>query len=172
LTPWRKIPGWLTLELWTAEHWQPLRAQRLELLASNAAFWSTIGSFALPLIMLGAVVIWLDKRQLPVPAFLGWSLLAWIVVASLIIEVSGFPLGMLLPGANFGDTYSLAVNGLELDAIAASQQVFGQAPGWIKWLLTLRNLIVKPFGLTSGRERTAQASLRGDNQGETQRRRQ
>jgi uncharacterized protein (DUF736 family) len=66
----------------------------------------------------------------------------------------------LLPGANFGDTYSLAVNGLELDAIAASQQVFGQAPGWIKWLLTLRNLIVMPFGLTSGRERTAQPSPR------------
>lgn len=91
-----EIPGWLRLELWTAEHWQPLRAQRLELLASNAAFWSTIGSFALPLIMLGAVVIWLDKRELPVPGFLGWSLLAWIVVASLIIEVSGFPLGILI----------------------------------------------------------------------------
>jgi hypothetical protein len=44
--------------------------------------------------MIGAVVIWLDNRQLPVPAFLGWSLLAWIVVASLIIEVSGFPLGI------------------------------------------------------------------------------
>lgn len=87
-----EIPGWLRLELWTVEHWLPLRAQRLELLASNAAFWSTIGSFALPLIMLGAVVIWLDKRKLPVPAFLGWSLLTWIIVASLIIEVSGFPL--------------------------------------------------------------------------------
>jgi hypothetical protein len=89
-----EIPGWLRLELWTAEHWQPLRIQRLEVLASNAAFWSTVGSFALPLIMIGTVVIWLDKRQLPVPAFLGWSLLAWIVVASLIIEVSGFPLGI------------------------------------------------------------------------------
>lgn len=89
-----EIPGWLRLELWTTEHWQPLRAQRLEILAGNAAFWSTIGSFALPLIMIGAVVIWLDNRQLPVPAFLGWSLLAWIVVASLIIEVSGFPLGI------------------------------------------------------------------------------
>lgn len=89
-----EIPGWLRLELWTAEHWQPLRTQRLEVMASNAAFWSTIGSFALPLIMTGAVVIWLDKRQLPVPTFLGWSLLAWFAVASLIIEVSGFPLGI------------------------------------------------------------------------------
>jgi hypothetical protein len=89
-----EIPGWLRLELWTAEHWQPLRAQRLEILASNAAFWSTVGSFALPLIIIGAVVIWLDKRRLPIPTFLGWSLLAWITVASLIIEVSGFPLGI------------------------------------------------------------------------------
>lgn len=89
-----EIPGWLRLELWTAEHWQPLRTQRLEVLASNAAFWSTVGSFALPLIMIGALVVWLDGKHFPLPSFLGWSLLAWIVVASLIIEVSGFPLGI------------------------------------------------------------------------------
>ncbi|TKT46789.1 hypothetical protein FDR95_20795 [Rhizobiaceae bacterium LC148] len=84
----------MRFELWTAEHWRPLRAQAPELLVSNAAFWSTIGSFAVPLIMLGAVVIWLDKRQIFLPAFLGWSLLVWMVTASLIIEVSGFPLGI------------------------------------------------------------------------------
>ncbi|MEC9244540.1 MAG: DUF6463 family protein [Pseudomonadota bacterium] len=89
-----EVPSWLRLELWTSEHWQPFRTQRQEVLASNAAFWSTVGSFALPLIMIGFVVIWLDKRRLPVPTFLGWSLLAWIAVASLIIEVSGFPLGI------------------------------------------------------------------------------
>ncbi|MDX0413682.1 hypothetical protein GOC91_27115 [Sinorhizobium medicae] len=84
----------MRLELWTVEHWQPLRTQRLEVLASNAAFWSTVGSFALPLIMIGALVVWLGGKHLPLPSFLGWSLLAWIVVASLIIEVSGFPLGI------------------------------------------------------------------------------
>ncbi|WP_267900194.1 DUF6463 family protein [Sinorhizobium medicae] len=89
-----EIPSWLRLELWTVEHWQPLRTQRLEVLASNAAFWSTVGSFALPLIMIGALVVWLGGKHLPLPSFLGWSLLAWIVVASLIIEVSGFPLGI------------------------------------------------------------------------------
>ncbi|MGZ2376878.1 DUF6463 family protein [Sinorhizobium medicae] len=89
-----EITGWLRLELWTVEHWQPLRTQRLEVLASNAAFWSTVGSFALPLIMIGALVVWLGGKHLPLPSFLGWSLLAWIVVASLIIEVSGFPLGI------------------------------------------------------------------------------
>ncbi|WP_192936622.1 DUF6463 family protein [Sinorhizobium medicae] len=89
-----EIPGWLRLELWTVEHWQPLRTQRLEVLASNAAFWSTVGSFALPLIMIGALVVWLGGKHLPLPSFLGWSLLAWIVVASLVIEVSGFPLGI------------------------------------------------------------------------------
>ncbi|MGX9115942.1 DUF2867 domain-containing protein [Mesorhizobium sp. BHbsci] len=54
-----------------------------------------------------------------------------------------------LPGANFGDTYSLAVNGLKLNALGASQLVFGWAPGWVKCLLALRNLIVKPFGLNA-----------------------
>jgi hypothetical protein len=64
----------------------------------------------------------------------------------------------LLPGANFGDTYSLAVNGLKLNALGASQLVFGRGPGLVKCLLALRNLIVKPFGLTPGRERVRHAS--------------
>ncbi len=88
------------------------------------------------------------------------SSLAQLVIMAKPVSKPFLHPDMLLPGANFGDIYSLAVNGLELDAIAASQQVFGQAPGWIKWLLTVRNLIVKPFGLISGRERTAQPSPR------------
>ncbi|RCS22058.1 DUF2867 domain-containing protein [Phyllobacterium salinisoli] len=66
----------------------------------------------------------------------------------------------LLPGANFGDAFSLTVKGLELDALGAAQQVFGRAPGWIKQLLTLRDLIVRPFGLTSGGEPTVKPDSR------------
>jgi hypothetical protein len=88
------VPDWLRLQLWTDEHWRPFEAQRLDILTSNAAFWATVGSFAVPMILLGALVIWLDRRGLPVPAFVGWALLAWFIVASLIIEASGFPLGI------------------------------------------------------------------------------
>jgi hypothetical protein len=54
----------------------------------------------------------------------------------------------LLSGAKFGDTYSLAVNGLELDAIGASQQVFGQVPGWIKWIAKLQTRSSRRWTLT------------------------
>jgi hypothetical protein len=59
----------------------------------------------------------------------------------------------LLPGANFGDTHALVVTRLALDAVGVSQQVFGQQPSWIKWLLVLRNGIVTPFGLKTGPDR-------------------
>lgn len=88
------VPDWLHLQLWTDEHWRPFAAQRPDILASNAAFWATAGSFAVPVILLGALVIWLDRRGLPVPTFVGWALLGWFAAASLIIEASGFPLGI------------------------------------------------------------------------------
>lgn len=86
------VPGWLRLRLWTAEHWKPFLAQSPDILASNAAFWSTVGSFAIPVIIIGALVIRLDERKIEIPAFVGWGLLVWAVAASLIIETSGFPL--------------------------------------------------------------------------------
>jgi hypothetical protein len=66
----------------------------------------------------------------------------------------------LLSGADFGDVYLLVVTGLQLDAVGVSQQVFGRAPGWIKWMLKVRNGIVAPFGLTTGKEGTVQATRR------------
>lgn len=61
------VPGWLRLQLWTAEHWKPFLAQSPDILASNAAFWSTVGSFAIPVIIIGALVVRLDKRKIEMP---------------------------------------------------------------------------------------------------------
>jgi hypothetical protein len=64
----------------------------------------------------------------------------------------------LLPGADFGDCFVLTVGGQNLDAAEGARRVFAQAPRWIKALLGLRNLMVKPFGLKPGRDRTAPAA--------------
>ena len=40
----------------------------------------------------------------------------------------------------------------EGDAATVAAQAFGAAPGWVKSLLAVRNLLVAPFGLKSGRE--------------------
>ena len=57
----------------------------------------------------------------------------------------------MLPGAQFVDAYSVAVDGSALDARTAAIKMFARPPRWIEALLNLRNLIVAPLGLkTSG----------------------
>jgi hypothetical protein len=91
-----EISGWFRLEQWTLAHWQPFASQPTALAASGAAFWSTIGSFAIPMILLGALIVELARRGQAVPGYLGWTLLGWMLLASLIVEPSGFPLGVAI----------------------------------------------------------------------------
>jgi hypothetical protein len=57
----------------------------------------------------------------------------------------------LLAGAQFVDAYSIAVHGSALDARHAAERMITRQPRWAEALLTLRNILVKPFGLkTSG----------------------
>jgi Protein of unknown function (DUF2867) len=59
--------------------------------------------------------------------------------------------GPLLPGTQFIDAFRIDVAGQALDARQAAQRMMGRAPRWVQALLTLRNLLVAPFGLkTSG----------------------
>lgn len=91
--PW--LPEWSRLQLWSMEHWEPAAQFEPALLLSSHAFWSTLGSFALPMIVVGA---WLSSSAAEgsrVPAFVGWGLGAWVLLCSLVIEPSGFPLGMI-----------------------------------------------------------------------------
>lgn len=95
-----EVGGWMQLTLWTEEHWLPFREQSLAIHTSGAVFWSTVGSCAPPLIILGCLVNSLDRRGYPIPPFVGWSLFAWLLLAAAIIEISGFiimaPLALLI----------------------------------------------------------------------------
>lgn len=53
----------------------------------------------------------------------------------------------LLAGAQFADAFRLEVDGRTLDARQAAERMMGRAPRWIDALLTLRNILVAPFGL-------------------------
>jgi hypothetical protein len=55
--------------------------------------------------------------------------------------------GALLPGAQFADSYCVAVDGAALDARHAAEKMLSQGPRWIDALMALRNHLVKPFGL-------------------------
>lgn len=90
------LPGWLGLDLWTTGHWLPFAAQPSNLLASNAAFWATLGSCAIPSIILGALIVRMTRDGIPVPPFVGWSLCLWLGACALLIEPSGFPVGWII----------------------------------------------------------------------------
>lgn len=86
-----EAPRWLALNLWTFEHWMPARSQATDLALSNGIFWATIGSFALPGLLFGALLLHADRRGWVVPPYIGWGLFAWALLASLIMAPSGFP---------------------------------------------------------------------------------
>jgi Protein of unknown function (DUF2867) len=53
----------------------------------------------------------------------------------------------LLPGAQFIDAFSIAVDDAALDARHAAEKMTARGPRWIEALLDLRNRLVAPFGL-------------------------
>ena len=55
--------------------------------------------------------------------------------------------GALLPGAQFIDAYCVAVDGAGLDARHAAEKMLLHGPRWIDALISLRNGLVRPFGL-------------------------
>jgi hypothetical protein len=91
-----ELPNWLEFNLWTFEHWQAMRAQPTDLALSGGVFWATVGSFAPLLLILGALLLWLDRRGLPIPAFVGWALAAWALVGTLLMPPSGFPVAVAI----------------------------------------------------------------------------
>jgi hypothetical protein len=56
-----------------------------------------------------------------------------------------------LDGAQFADAFRVAVDDDAIDARGAATRMLGHSPRWVEALLSLRHLLVAPFGLkTSG----------------------
>jgi hypothetical protein len=58
----------------------------------------------------------------------------------------------ILPGAQFGDAYQVTIEGSSLDPVEAAKRAVYGAPSWIYFLLRLRTVLVKPFGLKPGED--------------------
>jgi hypothetical protein len=54
------------------------------------AFWLTLGSFALPQMLLGGLVTGLGKAGRTVPGYVGWGLAVWGVACAAVFEPSPF----------------------------------------------------------------------------------
>lgn len=89
---WDYLPGWLEGTLWANVSLDAPMSQ------SEAHFWPFLGSFAVPLLLLGLVMARLAHQGIGLPAYATWTIAAWVLVCSLVLEPSGFPLG-LIPSA-------------------------------------------------------------------------
>ena len=68
----------------------------------------------------------------------------------------------LLAGAQFADAYRIEVGSSALNARQAAERMLERQPRWAEALLTLRNILVKPFGLkTSGASAAAPREMVG-----------
>jgi hypothetical protein len=68
----------------------------------------------------------------------------------------------LLAGAQFVDAFSIAVDDRTLDARHAAECMIGRLPRWAEALISLRNILVAPFGLkTSGASKSAPREMIG-----------
>ncbi|GLH82307.1 hypothetical protein SSBR45G_72160 [Bradyrhizobium sp. SSBR45G] len=52
-----------------------------------------------------------------------------------------------LAEANFTDAFRITIEGDAITARVAAERMLGHAPRWMDVLVTLRNVLVKPFGL-------------------------
>ncbi|MGV9410741.1 DUF6463 family protein [Nocardia sp. NPDC003693] len=71
---------------------------------ANGAYWLTFGSFGIPQILIGLLVLWLDRRGIVPPTFLAWTIAANAIVCGVIFGPSPWPVdlvsaGLLLAGA-------------------------------------------------------------------------
>ncbi|TJZ56837.1 hypothetical protein FCH28_04780 [Streptomyces piniterrae] len=81
---------------------------------AGSAYFLSLASFGIPLILVGLTVLWLDRRGITPPAFIGWTLGGWTVVDAVVLPFTPWPLfvlaiALLLIGsrrARRGDSHS------------------------------------------------------------------
>ncbi|MFF5207389.1 DUF6463 family protein [Streptosporangium sp. NPDC000396] len=59
-------------------------------LPALGAFWLTIGSFSLPLLVLGLLIAWIGHRAVIPPAFVAWLIGGWCTIGAVAFQLSGF----------------------------------------------------------------------------------
>ena len=89
------LAGWMGGSLWTLEHWNPPSQMSPALLASNYAFWATLGSFAAPTAALGFLLRQRARERRGVPAACTAIVAGWTLISTLAMEPSGFALALI-----------------------------------------------------------------------------
>jgi len=85
---------WVTQGLWAAV---PLKVAQpsIEALQNAVVFWASIGSFAIPSILLGILQWTLAGRGITPGSWLGWAVTVWFALLTLLLVPSPGILGVI-----------------------------------------------------------------------------
>jgi hypothetical protein len=83
----RHAGAWFGGELWGADF--------ANMSAANSAYWLTLASFGPPLVVIGLIVLWLDRRGITPPPFIGWTLGVLTLVDALVLLLTPWPVLLL-----------------------------------------------------------------------------
>jgi Family of unknown function (DUF6463) len=73
----RHAGAWFSGELWGDD--------LANMSPANSAYWLSVDSFGVPLILVGLTVLWLDRRGITPPPFIAWTLGIWTVVDAVVL---------------------------------------------------------------------------------------
>ncbi|WP_084964864.1 DUF6463 family protein [Thermoactinospora rubra] len=62
---------------------------------ANSAYWLSLASFGPPLILIGLMVVWLNRRGIAPPPFIAWTLGILTVVDAVIMVLTPWPILLL-----------------------------------------------------------------------------
>jgi hypothetical protein len=62
---------------------------------ASSAYWLSVASFGVPLIVVGLVVLWMDRRGITPPPFVAWTLGIWTVVDAVVLLLTPWPVLLL-----------------------------------------------------------------------------
>jgi hypothetical protein len=82
----RHAGAWFSGELWSDD--------LSDMSPANSAYWLSLESFGPQLILMGLTVVWMGRRGIVPPLFIGWTLGVWTVVDTVVLGF-GFGQGML-----------------------------------------------------------------------------
>jgi Family of unknown function (DUF6463) len=83
----RHAGAWFSGELWGDDP--------ADMSPANSALWLSVDSFGVPLIVIGLMVLWLERRGIIPPSFVAWTLGIWTVIDAVILLLTPWPILLL-----------------------------------------------------------------------------
>ncbi|MGL4235766.1 DUF6463 family protein [Tabrizicola sp.] len=85
--------AWFSGELWSEDF--------SAMDAAGTAYWFSLASFGLPLTLIGLMVLWMNRRRIVPPPFLGVTLGLWTMIDATVLLLTPWPILLVASGLLF-----------------------------------------------------------------------